>query len=77
MDNGQNVELVENPSPVAFWRNLLAGGIAGTTVDVGLFPIDTIKTRMQAPQGLLMVNSSHVISDIMRLSQGRRLQRNL
>ncbi|KAJ1494438.1 Sadenosylmethionine mitochondrial carrier protein pu [Baffinella frigidus] len=30
---------------------LLAGGCAGTAVDVTLFPIDTIKTRMQAPCG--------------------------
>jgi hypothetical protein len=30
-----------------------AGGIAGTSVDVALFPIDTIKTRLQAPEGFL------------------------
>ena len=26
----------------------LAGGIAGTSIDLALFPIDSIKTRMQA-----------------------------
>ena len=36
-----------------FWVALVAGGCAGTTVDVALFPIDTIKTRLQAPEGFL------------------------
>lgn len=30
---------------------LLAGGIAGTSVDVALFPLDTIKTRLQSEAG--------------------------
>uniref|UniRef100_A0A4X2KG85 Mitochondrial S-adenosylmethionine carrier protein n=1 Tax=Vombatus ursinus TaxID=29139 RepID=A0A4X2KG85_VOMUR len=30
---------------------LLAGGIAGVSVDLILFPLDTIKTRLQSPQG--------------------------
>jgi len=29
-----------------------AGAFAGVAVDVSLFPIDTIKTRLQAPGGL-------------------------
>ena len=28
-----------------------AGGIAGTSVDVVLFPLDTVKTRLQSQQG--------------------------
>lgn len=39
------------PPPVSFWTALVAGGIAGTAVDVGIFPVDTIKTRLQAPVG--------------------------
>lgn len=39
------------PGQPSFACSLLAGGIAGTTVDVALFPLDTIKTRMQAPTG--------------------------
>lgn len=35
----------------SFTTALFAGGIAGTSVDVVLFPIDTIKTRLQAPNG--------------------------
>ena len=27
--------------------------MAGTSVDVALFPIDTLKTRLQSPQGFL------------------------
>ena len=36
-----------------FLLNLISGGIAGTTVDVALFPIDTIKTRLQSPNGFI------------------------
>jgi hypothetical protein len=31
----------------SFFTALLAGGCAGTSVDVALFPLDTIKTRLQ------------------------------
>jgi len=37
----------------SFLTALLAGGCAGTSVDVALFPIDTVKTRLQSPQGFL------------------------
>ena len=36
-----------------FLVSLISGGIAGTTVDVALFPLDTIKTRLQSPHGFL------------------------
>ena len=36
-----------------FFVSLVAGGLAGTTVDVALFPIDTLKTRLQSPSGFL------------------------
>ncbi|KDR83113.1 hypothetical protein GALMADRAFT_238935 [Galerina marginata CBS 339.88] len=35
----------------SFVHSLLAGGIAGTSVDLLFFPIDTVKTRLQASQG--------------------------
>jgi solute carrier family 25 (mitochondrial S-adenosylmethionine transporter), member 26 len=35
----------------SFLTALVAGGVAGTSVDVALFPIDTLKTRAQAPAG--------------------------
>jgi len=46
---------VEEPlvSENKFLKALIAGGAAGTSVDVALFPIDTIKTRLQSPQGFL------------------------
>lgn len=31
----------------------LAGGLASTAVDVSIFPLDTLKTRLQSPQGFL------------------------
>lgn len=38
---------------VSFVTSLIAGGLAGTSVDVALFPIDTLKTRLQSPKGFL------------------------
>jgi len=35
----------------SFLSSLASGGMAGLCVDVALFPIDTIKTRLQAPEG--------------------------
>lgn len=40
-------------SEPSFTTALVAGGLAGTSVDVALFPIDTLKTRMQSPHGFL------------------------
>jgi len=36
-----------------FQHFLLAGGVAGIAVDSVLFPLDTIKTRLQSPLGLV------------------------
>ncbi|XP_039184567.1 S-adenosylmethionine mitochondrial carrier protein isoform X1 [Crotalus tigris] len=35
-----------------FLVSLVAGGLAGVCVDLTLFPLDTLKTRLQSPQGL-------------------------
>ena len=40
-----------NSNSTSFLTALLAGGAAGTCVDVALFPIDTLKTRLQSPVG--------------------------
>ena len=42
-----------------FVASLLAGGIAGLCVDVTLFPLDTIKTRIQSPQGFIRAGGFH------------------
>lgn len=36
---------------VPFLHALISGGVAGTSVDVTLFPLDTIKTRLQSSAG--------------------------
>lgn len=36
----------------------LGGSISGFVVDIALFPIDTIKTRMQSKQGLRSLGMS-------------------
>lgn len=38
-------------SSATFAQCMAAGGMAGTAVDVCLYPLDTIKTRMQSAQG--------------------------
>ena len=38
-----------------------AGGIAGTTVDIVLFPLDTIKTRLQSSKGFWGAGGFHRI----------------
>ncbi|KAF3043366.1 S-adenosylmethionine transporter [Didymella heteroderae] len=40
---------VESP----YVRSLMAGGLAGTTVDMSLFPLDTLKTRLQSSAGFV------------------------
>ena len=37
----------------SFTTSLVSGGLAGTAVDISLFPLDTIKTRLQSKQGFL------------------------
>jgi len=36
-----------------FLQSLVAGGLAGTSVDLLFFPIDTVKTRLQSAQGFV------------------------
>jgi len=38
-------------APPPFQTALLAGALAGTTVDLSLFPLDTLKTRLQSSAG--------------------------
>ncbi|KAG5922530.1 hypothetical protein E4U42_005442, partial [Claviceps africana] len=38
-------------SSPTFQSALLAGALAGTTVDLSLFPLDTLKTRLQSSAG--------------------------
>ncbi|KAJ1525191.1 hypothetical protein ONE63_010023 [Megalurothrips usitatus] len=37
----------------SFTTSIVAGGAAGLTVDLSLFPLDTLKTRLQSEQGFL------------------------
>ena len=44
--------MTTTPTTSPSWTSsLLAGGLAGTSVDVALFPLDTIKTRAQSAAG--------------------------
>jgi len=42
------------PTSPTFGQSLLAGAAAGLAVDLSFFPVDTIKTRLQSPQGFLL-----------------------
>jgi len=43
----------DNENKVPFTLAMVAGGVAGTTVDVVMYPLDTLKTRLQAEGGFL------------------------
>ncbi|GAB1313384.1 S-adenosylmethionine transporter [Madurella fahalii] len=43
--------MAASPQPPPFQTALVAGALAGTTVDLSLFPLDTLKTRLQSAQG--------------------------
>jgi len=51
--SGSSTTSKDNPTNVSFLTALICGGLAGTSVDVALFPIDTLKTRLQSPQGFI------------------------
>jgi len=40
-------------SSPSFLHSLAAGGLAGTSVDLLFYPIDSVKTRLQSPQGFI------------------------
>merc|ERR1719300_1287575 len=46
-----NSRLFFQMKEVSFLTSLVSGGLAGTAVDISLFPLDTIKTRLQSKQG--------------------------
>ncbi|KAI9098156.1 S-adenosylmethionine transporter [Phlyctochytrium arcticum] len=47
----ESTESVFTTTPIPLGYALVAGGLAGTSVDTALFPLDTIKTRLQSRQG--------------------------
>ncbi|KAF3926630.1 Mitoferrin [Arthrobotrys entomopaga] len=53
MDTSQSATETHTPTLSPFTRALLAGALAGLTVDLTLFPLDTLKTRLQSSSGLL------------------------
>jgi len=44
---------MSSQAPTAFSTALLSGALAGTTVDLSLYPLDTLKTRLQSSSGFL------------------------
>ncbi|TDH70656.1 hypothetical protein CCR75_001217 [Bremia lactucae] len=43
--------MADTPPERRFFSALLGGAVAGTSVDIALFPLDTIKTRLQSAHG--------------------------
>lgn len=44
---------VKAPRDTPFTLALVSGACAGTTVDIALYPLDTLKVRMQSEKGFL------------------------
>jgi solute carrier family 25 S-adenosylmethionine transporter 26 len=51
IDNDIGIATGPNLNHIPLWVPLVAGGVAGTFTDIALFPIDTIKTRLQSGIG--------------------------
>lgn len=47
------IAIMASQDHFAFTAALISGGLAGTTVDLSLYPLDTLKTRLQSPSGFL------------------------
>ncbi|NP_001136330.1 solute carrier family 25, member 26 [Nasonia vitripennis] len=52
METHESEQLLVNTRSL-FITSLISGGLAGTFVDIALFPIDTLKTRLQSEHGFL------------------------
>lgn len=48
----------------SFIVSLLAGGMAGIVVDIGLFPIDTLKTRIQSGKLSVLTSKSNIYNGL-------------
>ncbi|KAI8348683.1 mitochondrial carrier domain-containing protein [Mortierella sp. GBAus27b] len=46
-----SLAVMPTPKEPTLFQCMLAGGIAGTAVDTALFPLDTLKTRLQSKAG--------------------------
>ena len=51
------------PTKTSWSVALAAGGAAGTAVDVALFPLDTVKTRLQSDVGFFRYVHEHAQED--------------
>jgi len=50
-DDGDPLDWEERAENEPFWRHAMAGSCAGIAEHVGMFPLDTVKTRMQVDGG--------------------------
>jgi hypothetical protein len=50
--------------------SLIAGGLAGVVVDIGLFPVDTIKTRIQSEKSSLKVSKNNIYKGVTSMLLG-------
>lgn len=46
-----NLATGRHPPPQRKWKTLVAGATAGLVVDTALYPVDTIKSRLQSKAG--------------------------
>ena len=61
----------EEQRDVPFTLALIAGGCAGTTVDVALYPLDTLRTRLQSPDGFWKAGGfSRIYSGVLATALG-------
>lgn len=54
----------DDTSSPSFLTALVAGGMAGTSVDVALFPIDTVKVRNEGEMNLSFMLTCSLLSGL-------------
>ena len=64
-------------SEPSFLTSLVSGGMAGMAVDISLFPLDTVKTRLQSKYGLGLVQIVLPLIGQAGVLGGGRLQEHL
>jgi solute carrier family 25 iron transporter 28/37 len=52
VETSVNLDWEEWQGDIPFWRHAIAGSIAGVSEHIAMFPLDTVKTRLQAYGGV-------------------------
>jgi len=58
-----------NPLDIPFWKHVVAGSVAGIMEHVAMYPVDTVKTKMQAAPRVVGTPPLTVRQTVLRITQ--------